>query len=114
MVKDMYRYLLQAASITITKYEYRIPDCNEAWSNMAKTNEDSMLFPQKLMEILTDPENQKAISWLPSGTAFVIHDRDMFAESVMPKNTFHVKMSWTIRREHSKMPVAFYADIDSL
>ena len=52
---------------------------------MAKTNEDSMLFPQKLMEILTDPENQKAISWLPSGTAFVIHDRDMFAESVMPK-----------------------------
>jgi HSF-type DNA-binding len=52
---------------------------------MAKPNEDSMLFPQKLMEILADPDNQKAISWLPSGKAFVIHDRDTFAESVMPK-----------------------------
>ena len=52
---------------------------------MAKINEDSMLFPQKLMEILAEPDNQKAISWLPTGQAFVIHDRDAFAESVMPK-----------------------------
>jgi HSF-type DNA-binding len=48
-------------------------------------DDDSMLFPQKLMGLLADPMNQDAISWLPDGHAFVIRDREVFAETVMPK-----------------------------
>jgi HSF-type DNA-binding len=52
---------------------------------MPESNDDSMLFPQKLMDILADPLNQEAICWLPDGQAFVIRDRDLFAETVMPR-----------------------------
>jgi HSF-type DNA-binding len=52
---------------------------------MAAGDDDSTLFPQKLMDILADPLNQAAISWLPDGQAFVIRDSEMFAEVVMPK-----------------------------
>jgi HSF-type DNA-binding len=52
---------------------------------MATDGSDATLFPQKLMDILADPLNHDAISWLPDGEAFVIRDRDQFFESVMPK-----------------------------
>ena len=47
--------------------------------------EDSKIFPQRLMEILGDVRNQEAIGWLPHGRAFVIKKRDLFAETVMPR-----------------------------
>lgn len=74
---------------------------------MAKTNEDSMLFPQKLMEILAEPDNQKAISWLPSGKAFVVHDRDAFAESVMPKYFSRQAKYSSFTRKLNRWYVAF-------
>jgi HSF-type DNA-binding len=52
---------------------------------MSKQSDDSMLFPQKLMDILADPLNQGTISWLPDGKSFVIRDRTLFAETVMPR-----------------------------
>ena len=52
---------------------------------MTTTDDDSMLFPQKLMEILADPENHDSIAWLPGGHAFVIRDRKLFSETVMPR-----------------------------
>ena len=52
---------------------------------MSKQSDDSMLFPQKLMDILADPRNQETISWLPDGKSFVIRDRTLFAEIVMPR-----------------------------
>ena len=52
---------------------------------MSKRSDDSMLFPQKLMDILADPLNQGTISWLPDGKSFVIRDRTLFAEIVMPR-----------------------------
>jgi HSF-type DNA-binding len=52
---------------------------------MATRDDDSMLFPQKLMEILEDQMNQEAISWLPDGQAFVIRDREHFEHTVMPQ-----------------------------
>lgn len=52
---------------------------------MGNCDDDSMLFPQKLMGILADPMNQDAISWLPDGKAFVIRNREKFAEAVIPK-----------------------------
>ena len=53
--------------------------------DMSKRSDDSMLFPQKLMDILADPLNQGTISWLPDGKSFVIRDRTLFAEIVMPR-----------------------------
>jgi hypothetical protein len=54
-------------------------------SDMSKHSDDSMLFPQKLMDILEDPQNQDIISWLPHGKSFVIRDRTLFADMIMPR-----------------------------
>lgn len=51
---------------------------------MAHDEGDATFFPRKLMSILADPLNQEAISWLPEGDAFVIHDGDRFVEAVLP------------------------------
>lgn len=47
--------------------------------------EDSKIFPQKLMEILADDDNAEAICWLPHGKAFTIRNRGLFTENIMPK-----------------------------
>ena len=47
--------------------------------------DDSKIFPQRLMEILADEENQDAICWLPHGRSFLVRNRDLFAEKVMPR-----------------------------
>lgn len=47
--------------------------------------DDSKIFPQKLMEILSNPDNQEAICWLPHGKAFIIRNRSLFAEKIMPR-----------------------------
>jgi HSF-type DNA-binding len=52
---------------------------------MANGDDDATLFPQKLMDILAEPLNEEAISWIPNGQAFVIRDRELFVEIVMPK-----------------------------
>jgi HSF-type DNA-binding len=52
---------------------------------MTAGDDDSMLFPQKLMAILEDPANHDSIAWLPNGQAFVIRNRKLFAETVMPR-----------------------------
>lgn len=46
--------------------------------------DDSKTFPMKLMEILADERYQEAICWLPHGRAFIIRNRKLFAETVMP------------------------------
>jgi len=48
-------------------------------------DDDSKIFPQRLMDCLSDPMNQDAICWLPHGKAFIIHNRKLFAEKVMPQ-----------------------------
>lgn len=47
-------------------------------------DENAKIFPQRLMEILTNPDNQEAISWLPHGKAFIIVNRQKFADNVLP------------------------------
>ena len=51
----------------------------------AEEDDDSKIFPQKLMEILADEKNHESICWLPHGRAFTIRDRKLFAETVMPR-----------------------------
>lgn len=65
---------------------------SEETSKKAKTNsvdmeedDDSKIFPMRLHEILNDDAHANAICWLPHGKAFVIRDRKIFAETVMPK-----------------------------
>lgn len=48
-------------------------------------DENAKIFPQRLMEILSDPSNHDAISWLPHGRAFIIVNRQKFANMVLPK-----------------------------
>lgn len=42
-------------------------------------------FPQKLLDILLDGDNENAISWLPDGRAFSICDRKKLSIIVLPK-----------------------------
>jgi hypothetical protein len=46
--------------------------------------DDSKIFPQKLMEILSNPENTEAICWMPHGKSFIIRNRSLFSENIMP------------------------------
>eukprot|EP00980_Cylindrotheca_fusiformis_P030653 scaffold25176_cov191-Cylindrotheca_fusiformis.AAC.3 len=43
------------------------------------------IFPQRLMSVLADEANHEAICWLPHGKAFIIRNRMLFAEKVMPR-----------------------------
>ena len=42
-------------------------------------------FPSKLHHILSDPEYQHAISWMPHGRAWKIHNKDLLVSEVVPK-----------------------------
>ncbi|KAL3898763.1 MAG: hypothetical protein SGARI_006603, partial [Bacillariaceae sp.] len=43
------------------------------------------IFPQRLMNILSNEKNHDAICWLPHGRAFIIRNRKIFAEKIMPR-----------------------------
>jgi hypothetical protein len=43
------------------------------------------IFPQRLMSILTDERNSDSICWLPHGRAFIVRNRKLFGEKVMPR-----------------------------
>jgi hypothetical protein len=46
----------------------------------------SKTFPQILHEILSTPEYEAIIHWLPDGSSFVIADRHRIAEEILPKH----------------------------
>jgi hypothetical protein len=58
---------------------------NNMSNQMMEEDDDSKIFPQRLMEILSDERYHDSISWLPHGRAFVIKNRKLFGETVMPK-----------------------------
>ena len=39
----------------------------------------------QLKDILSDPENKEAITWLPNGKGFLVLDRKLFVQTVLPK-----------------------------
>jgi hypothetical protein len=51
----------------------------------ADIDDDSKIFPQRLMEILQDERNAEAIRWLPHGRGFIVTSRELFQERVMPR-----------------------------
>lgn len=50
-----------------------------------KASKKREMFPQKLLDILSDPALSDIVSWLPHGRSFVIIRPDMFTEEVLPK-----------------------------
>jgi hypothetical protein len=42
-------------------------------------------FPTKLHHILSDPDYQHVISWMPHGRAWKIHNKDLLVSDVVPK-----------------------------
>ena len=46
----------------------------------------SKTFPQILHEILSTPEYEAIIHWLPDGSSFIIADRHRFADEILPKH----------------------------
>jgi HSF-type DNA-binding len=54
-------------------------------SQEEEADEDSKIFPQRLMEILHDSSNHDSIAWLPHGKSFIIVDRQKFCNSTLPK-----------------------------
>jgi hypothetical protein len=58
---------------------------NNMSNQMMEEDDDSKIFPQRLMEILSDEQYNESISWLPHGRAFVIKNRKLFGETVMPR-----------------------------
>lgn len=71
--------------------EPTLEDVESAVAAQSSTNNDEFdddcqaIFPQRLMSILSQEKFAAAISWLPHGRAFVIRDRTLFSETVMPK-----------------------------
>jgi hypothetical protein len=57
----------------------------EDHNNDMEEDDDSKIFPQRLMEILSDERYGESITWLPHGRAFVIKNRKLFGEMVMPR-----------------------------
>lgn len=49
------------------------------------------IFPQKLMEILSDESVSHIVSWLPHGQSFVIANPSLFCQQVLPKYSVSTK-----------------------
>lgn len=60
-------------------------DINVTSNSDLDEEDDSKIFPQRLMGILSDELNQEAICWLPHGRSFIVRNRKLFAELVMPR-----------------------------
>ena len=55
-------------------------------------------FPLKLHAILSDPQNEKMITWLPNGYSWRVVDRLMFEREVIPLYFRHSNFSSFMRQ----------------
>lgn len=72
-------------------------------STRKKKSHDSQLqeliFPKRLMAILSDPANADCIRWGPDGSSFFIVDKDIFARKIMPRlSTRQAKFTSFVRK----------------
>mmetsp|Transcript_6259 Transcript_6259/g.9214 ORF Transcript_6259/g.9214 Transcript_6259/m.9214 type:complete len:237 (+) Transcript_6259:458-1168(+) len=58
---------------------------NKSFDENGGANADAKIFPLKLMEIVSDPENSDSITWDSDGKIFMIINRQKFAKDVLPK-----------------------------
>jgi len=64
-------------------HEYDAVSSNPAADTIKK--QQAKTFPQVLQEILTTPEYQSIVHWLPDGLSFVIADKQRFSSEILPK-----------------------------
>lgn len=67
-----------------SKTQFKNQPHDDELSPEEETDENAKIFPQRLMEILSTPSNADAITWLPHGRAFIIINRQKFANTVLP------------------------------
>lgn len=77
-------------------------DSNENQASVAQETageeDEKTAFPILLHEIVSDPETDNCIHWLPCGTRFIIPDKQKFANEVLPKYYGHAKFTSFTRR----------------
>jgi hypothetical protein len=86
------RNMLSPSPTRESKRDARIKDDDD------DMDENARIFPQRLMEILADDSNAESIAWLPHGKAFIIKNRNKFAEEVLPKYFRRTKFSSFTRK----------------
>lgn len=77
-----------AITASIVADEMAMQHARPLWRNGEKT------FPYKVYDMLEFAEssgNTNICSWLPSGNSFVIHDRKLFTEVILPRFFLHKK-----------------------
>jgi hypothetical protein len=55
-------------------------------------------LPQTLLSIISIPEFEHIISWLPSGEAFCVHKREEFESQILPKYFGHARFDSFVRK----------------
>ncbi|KAL7465879.1 hypothetical protein ACHAXS_006184 [Conticribra weissflogii] len=63
-----------------------------------ETDGDKVDFPALLHRIVSDPNTDHCIHWLPGGTHFFISDKKKFAQEILPLHYNHTKFPSFIRR----------------
>lgn len=54
-------------------------------NDSGEDEDDSKIFPQRLIAILSDELNQEAVCWLAHGKSFTVRNRQLFSDTVMPR-----------------------------
>lgn len=74
-------------------------NADEGGASEIRVDDDvPMTFPQRLMEVLSNPANADIISWLDNGRGFVFRNKKIFALDVMPKYFKHSKFTSFTRK----------------
>ena len=101
-------------------------------SDTKATTKKREIFPEKLIEILSDSSLSEIISWLPHGRSFVIIRPDIFTQQVLPKylppvdarastkypsftrklNRWYVRISENIAKEYISLTAMFSGAFD--
>jgi hypothetical protein len=79
----------------------RLVDSNNYFADGSK---DEVLFPQKLFAVLEDAENDgftEVVSWGQDGTAFRVHQKREFENSILPKYFKMTKYKSFTRQLHN-------------
>mmetsp|Transcript_15654 Transcript_15654/g.24296 ORF Transcript_15654/g.24296 Transcript_15654/m.24296 type:complete len:403 (-) Transcript_15654:96-1304(-) len=91
------------ASATTALVDYLSDVCNPSISRnlvppALPKKKSARSFPATLLSIISNPEYDHIISWLPSGEAFGIHNRKDFESEILPKYFSHARFNSFVRK----------------
>jgi hypothetical protein len=75
-------------SLTSAKVFQDYADVTEQDMKTPPSSKNESNFPEKLHYVLSEMEKdglQHIASWQPHGRCFIVHDRKLFAEQILPK-----------------------------